>query len=380
LSEQTEESQPQEAFGSDFDGLRKAAAELNDRREAGEPISQPEPEPKEAVDYPTPREVKADPEDYRRKVQEKGPYLQYATWREGQVDARMGAEAISRTRSEGDEQLRKLLEDDVDLRDEVLRSVDQQNRASEQLEKTAAEAQAEIDRIKSEAAAREEQHHQREHQLAFERNLHAANSQVGEYQRAVYTNYFEKYPEAAAYLQRGDASQMADLAAYDPMRYREIVESAHTVDDLVTGRAMRVQQANEQYLQQELAAVASANKQYEGEAGAQRMREHAVAAVKARLARGQSQEQINADFQNPANYSRSYVEGLLAEGREFEARQGVESKRVRPPLPPVHRPGVGRDPRGGDYSEVGQLDKRLNQTGNVKDAGKLLAAMRRASR
>jgi hypothetical protein len=193
--EQTTPEEPA-VFSGDFDGLKKAAAELNDARESGQPISAPEPEPKEAVNYPTPREVKADPEDFRKKLLDKGPYLQFADWREGQLDAHMGAEAISRTRSEGDEALRQMLENDLDLRQQVLDSVDQQNRASEQLSQTAAEAQAQIDAIRAERdqKAAEAERLKAEKQVAERINQQA--SEIEQYQAALHQDFFDRYPEA----------------------------------------------------------------------------------------------------------------------------------------------------------------------------------------
>ena len=92
-----------------------------------------------------------------------------------------------------------------------------------------------------------------------------------------------------------------------------------------------------------------------------------------------SREEINADLNRAENYTEANVKAALAAGARYAGQQELRNGR-RNPVPRVMKPGVASDPRRSEYAGVGQLDAKLNKTHNVKDAGKLLAAMRRAAR
>jgi hypothetical protein len=177
---------------------------------------------------------------------------------------------------------------------------------------------------------------------------------------------------------RGDASQMTDSAAHNPMRYREVVEMAHVYDDMAIGRAARMQQAKSQYGQAQVTEVINSHPEYQGEGGRQKMVEHAQAAYQARMARGETKEQIDAKLNDVRNYSRANIEQFLALGREHLAKTGIEQRRARPPVPPVLRPGARPDRIvGGDV--LAALNKRLTAKPSPKNAVAFLQAMRRAN-
>ena len=71
---------------------------------------------------------------------------------------------------------------------------------------------------------------------------------------------------------------------------------------------------------------------------------------------------------------------LIRDGIRFRDAQKAAKEASTKPVPPVQRPGVAQ-PRGAAQDAVVQnLTKRLDQTGNLKDAARLLAERRKAAR
>jgi hypothetical protein len=71
---------------------------------------------------------------------------------------------------------------------------------------------------------------------------------------------------------------------------------------------------------------------------------------------------------------------IIRDGVRFRDAQKAAKQASTKPVPPVQRPGVAQ-PRGAAQDAVVQnLTKRLDQTGNLKDAARLLAERRKAAR
>jgi hypothetical protein len=71
---------------------------------------------------------------------------------------------------------------------------------------------------------------------------------------------------------------------------------------------------------------------------------------------------------------------IIRDGVRFREAQKAARQASTKPVPPVQRPGVAQ-PRGAAQDAVVQnLTKRLDQTGNLKDAARLLAERRKAAR
>jgi len=71
---------------------------------------------------------------------------------------------------------------------------------------------------------------------------------------------------------------------------------------------------------------------------------------------------------------------IIRDGVRFRDAQKAAKLASTKPVPPVQRPGVAQ-PRGAAQDAVVQnLTKRLDQTGNLKDAARLLAERRKAAR
>ena len=97
---------------------------------------------------------------------------------------------------------------------------------------------------------------------------------------------------------------------------------------------------------------------------------------------GFSDPELNALFHGRADLSLHdhRLQMLIRDGVRFRDAQKAAKEASTKPVPPVQRPGVTQ-PRGAAQDAVVQnLTKRLDQTGTLKDAARLLAERRKAAR
>jgi hypothetical protein len=69
---------------------------------------------------------------------------------------------------------------------------------------------------------------------------------------------------------------------------------------------------------------------------------------------------------------------LIRDGLRFREARNAARHATAKPLPPVQRPGVGQPKGAAQEALVQNLARRLDQTGNLKDAARLLVERRRA--
>ena len=93
-----------------------------------------------------------------------------------------------------------------------------------------------------------------------------------------------------------------------------------------------------------------------------------------------SREQLKALYKSDPHV-RSYAgqEAMLADWRQWEAQKQMKQGRARPTLPPVQRPGTSGAPMSRQQAEIGSLQDKLNRSGSVSDAARLLATSRRSA-
>ncbi|MGH6748739.1 MAG: hypothetical protein ACRECI_05420, partial [Methyloceanibacter sp.] len=110
-----------EIYDGGLEGLKEAAKELNDSRERGEPISAPEPPPREdQSEAPAPDLVRVDAEAAGRWNEEKDPYIRFSEKPFGSLTERQAAEVLIEKRG-GDEVLRQMMEQSPEDQAERLR-------------------------------------------------------------------------------------------------------------------------------------------------------------------------------------------------------------------------------------------------------------------
>jgi hypothetical protein len=68
---------------------------------------------------------------------------------------------------------------------------------------------------------------------------------------------------------------------------------------------------------------------------------------------------------------------LIRDGLRFRDAQRAAKDATARPIPPVQRPGVAQPKGAAQDALVQNLAKRLDQTGKLKDAAKLLVERRR---
>jgi hypothetical protein len=108
--------------------------------------------------------------------------------------------------------------------------------------------------------------------------------------------------------------------------------------------------------------------------------EHAALGMLREL--GFSDQELTALYQGRADLSLHdhRLQLLIRDGVRLRDAQKAAKEASLKPVPPVQRPGVAQ-PRGAAQDAVVQsLSKRLEQTGNLKDAARLLAERRKAVR
>jgi hypothetical protein len=71
---------------------------------------------------------------------------------------------------------------------------------------------------------------------------------------------------------------------------------------------------------------------------------------------------------------------LLRDGVRFREAQKAAKEASARPVPPVQRPGVAQGKAAAQHAAVQSLARRLDQTGSLKDAARLLAERRRTAR
>jgi hypothetical protein len=74
------------------------------------------------------------------------------------------------------------------------------------------------------------------------------------------------------------------------------------------------------------------------------------------------------------------VQLLMRDGVRFRDAQKAAREASTKPVPPVQRPGVAQQRGAAQDAVVQNLTRRLDQTGNLKDAARLLAERRKAGR
>ena len=71
---------------------------------------------------------------------------------------------------------------------------------------------------------------------------------------------------------------------------------------------------------------------------------------------------------------------ILRDGVRFRDAQKAAKEASTKPVPPVQRPGVAQSRGAAQDAAMQSLARRLDQTGSVKDAARLLAERRKAAR
>jgi hypothetical protein len=108
--------------------------------------------------------------------------------------------------------------------------------------------------------------------------------------------------------------------------------------------------------------------------------EHAAVGMLREL--GFSDQELNGLYYGKGDLSLHdhRLQMLIRDGIRFRDAQKAAREASHKPVPPVQRPGVAQ-PRGAAHDAVVQnLTKRLDQTGNLKDAARLIAERRKAAR
>jgi hypothetical protein len=263
--------------------------------------------------------------------------------------------------------------------------------------KEARERFASLPRETQEYLAEREQDRDRElrrsqNEAAVERKALEAERQKAEQARA---QYEAALPSTLATLQREQARDFPDvksvvdverLAREDWPRYvlwdaqQKRIASAQQE---LAGSGLRQEQERHirfsQYMQRELELACEKAPEL-ADPGQRAKLEHAAVGMLREL--GFSDQELLALHNGRSDLSLHdhRVQLLIRDGVRFRDAQKAARQASTKPVPPVQRPGVAQ-PRGAAHEAVVQnLTKRLDQTGTLKDAARLLAERRKAVR
>jgi hypothetical protein len=306
---------------------------------------------------------------------------------------------------ENEEQLRAALEANPELAERLAAAAQGTEAERERLARAAAEAESELARVRADRDARlaEIERRKANEAAAAERERYLAELAAGKSEIPVLTHQLraqlaQKYPECS------DDYGVQRLAHQDPSRYQEWLKDFQVADTIIKARAFEEGQTRAQvqaqqaqvnaqrtqqtmyegvaYAREQIAKLGARHPELRGPDGQQRLQTLIDNALEARAVRdGISREEVEREFDtDPKAWRVDKVEAFLADGRDWKAQKELKSGRVRPAVPRVQRPGVAGDPRRSEYASVSQLDSKLTKTGNLRDAGKLLSAMRRTAR
>lgn len=212
--------------------------------------------------------------------------------------------------------------------------------------------------------------------------------QIGATAQQVHAAVAAEFPELAngvdaqrlaAHLAKTDPPRAARLAAYAQQAQAIVgaVQHLQTYAQQVDAHNMVAQRAQfESYAREQDAKFYEAHPEFKDVAVQMRA---AADTAEALRARGYSDADIAALKTNPAARSALGQEALLALARQHVAQKALREHRARE-LPPVQRPGVARNRGAAAEAELRGLSERLNRTGSIRDAAKLLVAKRRVGR
>jgi hypothetical protein len=373
-------------YSGEVDGLTKAANEVTAARALGntETLADEAPPPAdetpiEEVKLKARDERKTDDMGFDKGVTVKDAAVALADHREAKAKERAAFEAqimghaepaqpvgddatsaaarlIEQGRDEGDlgkvEQGLALLEAEQSRRDDL------QNRAI-QLEQRA--QRAELQAQRAAAAAN----------LPVETGLHSVHQALA-----------TEFPDAARF---NDWTEYAyALKQSDPKRFERFVQWDNYAKQLVAQNYQQQQAVQHQAQRQQFDQAAavedqkfeSAHPELKNPKVSETLRQGALEYLQKE--RGLSMEQIDHLYNVTGVLRSAEAQELLLDAtRTYLARKGI-ANRPRAAVRPVQRPGAASGRYSHGEAEVRHLDARLSETGNLKDAAKLVAQRRRA--
>ena len=201
---------------------------------------------------------------------------------------------------------------------------------------------------------------------------------------------FAAYPEIANVPADQIRGAIQVIAQQDPGKAAAIVSHIKTVEAQVgawqqlqaTQQAESQRQYQKQFAEWSEAEDLKVNQMMPELSNKEVSRKIADQAVSMLRNVGFSDQDVRRAYSGEASVSLrdARVQVLLAKAALYDQAQAGLHNATRAPAPPVMRPGVS-GARADEYSqsELSGLTNRLNQSGNVKDAARLLMA-RRANR
>lgn len=256
------------------------------------------------------------------------------------------------------------------------------------------------------ALPRETQEYLAERETERDRNFRRSQNEAAEQRKAIdaerdqVSKLRDKYekevlPALENMLNEVSAGQFADirtqadvdrLAAEDPVRY---IQFTNHHQKLAAVRAERANAEARQEQEQTHKFSEFARKQDDilkdfvpelaDEAKAQKLGNSAITLLKDY---GFEEQELGNLWVGKEKISLrdARIQRLVIDGVKYREAQAARKAAVAQPKPPVQRPGVAQPKGAAVQAQVQALSQKLDQTGNAKDAARLIAARRAAAR
>jgi hypothetical protein len=396
--------EPEEkTFKSDNDGLREAAAELTARR-AEQAQAEPDRKYRHVMrdaegNLSFGDEIGWDPEKAKitgeklktlsldravrdltqaRELEQAGPDV------ENQIDF---ANEVDRIRAEArGEQIVPTVESQV--RPEAQASVEQQEATTQEAQPAAdefAEVRQQIERSPKLKAALEQTVQQVGQMSAnYAQQLQQNAQALAQSQQLAMASTLAAFEEARSVRTVEELNAVINtLRTNNPQRAVQLQAHIEAVDGLTQAAQQAQAQAHHAYTAQVKRQVDEWDNHFvntlvkqHGQAGFEQVQKNTLAAL--REGYGLSDQQIANLWGNPAVHE-PVIQQMIADLGALHAARKAASQPAKKPIPPVQKPGTASLRPSYIDSEISGLNQRLNETGSVKDAARLLTARRRAA-
>jgi hypothetical protein len=368
----TEQTAP--IFSGDVTGLERAARELTANREAAEPEAEGPGTPKDdapAVDLDESIKLKdgaAELAEWRRKRDEEREKFNAAVM--GEEAPKPEEEDVSSLSIE--DQYQRAADAFKKLQDELgITSETDRHRA--ELDRRIADAEAKVAHFKSLVDEQQRKDEPPPNALVPQ---HIAQN-LKQHRLQVAQALLNRFPEAR------DSSAMARMQYENPVRFEEYKIAYRAADESVRAAQGQAIAAEHDYARQFNRLAAREDEAFAKSHPELTKNPQAAEAIKAEAiqllkAGGMSEDDIVRSWNGVGPFpwirAAGMQEILLQAARQSLAKKGMKAPARRPVPPVTQRPGVAGELRRDPTAD---LQRRLDKTGSIRDAARLLAARRR---
>ena len=246
------------------------------------------------------------------------------------------------------------------------------------------ELQSEILRIEQtrEREFRKQQTEAAEHTKAVQAARQQAEQVKGQYEQAIPQLYQAMYAKMAGdFADIRTPEDVTALATNDPHRYlqfdarqKELAAVQQQVQAQQYQQNQQRQQWWQNYVKEQDTRFIESAPEFKDAAKAPKIQSQVRSYLKEQ---GLSEQEVKALWDGNPLFRDARTQKIIYDAARYRAAQDAVAKAVPKNLPPVQRPGTAQTKSERAQADTQALRQRLKQTGSVKDAGALIAALSR---